>query len=91
MNWRAVSLFQISVIAATYLVAPITDSGMTDVSTRIAERLGYATKRGLAGGSLEGVTWMMAVLVKLVAFDAKIVIFASSARDKLSLREHCAC
>jgi len=70
------------------LLTAITNSGVADVSARIAKCFSYATKLGLLGGGLEAVTWMMAVLVKLVARNAEIIIFAGSACDKFSLGEY---
>jgi hypothetical protein len=61
---------------------------MANISTRIAENASNGAQRGFAGGSLEGVAWMMTVLVEGVACNAKVIILTSSTSDKLSLGKH---
>ena len=65
------------------LVAAIADSRVADIPARLAEEVGQYGKNGLFGGGLECMAGMMTVLVADMAGQAKIVIVARAAGNKL--------
>lgn len=69
------------------LIATITDSGMADISSRVAEEVSQGRKSCVRGSRCECMAGMVAVLVADMAIHAQIVVFARKAGDKVLLGE----
>lgn len=70
------------------LVAAITDSGVANVSARVAKEVSQGRESCLSGGGLEYVTGVVAVPVANMAMQAEIVVLTADASDELVLRQH---
>lgn len=60
---------------------------MTDIAPRVAEEVGQSRKHCIRGGRLEGMTWVVTVLVANVTLQAEVVVVTGDAGDKLLLGE----
>lgn len=69
------------------IVAAITESSVTGITSRTAEEASVGRHDGLVGSTLEAVSGMMTMLAILETRDAEIVIWAVEAGDKLFLGE----
>jgi limonene-1,2-epoxide hydrolase len=69
------------------LIAAIADGVVTNVPARVAQEISEGGKNGLGRSRLEGMSRVVTVLVADMASEAKVVVFARNAGDKLLLRE----
>ena len=73
------------------LLATVTNSGVANVSSSIAQEICQGGQTGVGGCSLESMAGVMTVLVANMAFHAEIIVIASGACDELPLRQNYIC
>ncbi len=73
--------------ARTYLVTSITDSIVANVTARSEQSLRDEIKLGLLNSRLESMLGVVAMLHANMARNAKIIVGARSASDKVLLRQ----
>jgi hypothetical protein len=67
-----------------WLVTAITEGGVLDIASRSTEELGKWAE-GVFSNSLEGMSWVMTMLVGFMARNAEIEVIAVNACHKLVL------
>lgn len=67
-----------------WLITTIAQSGVLDTASRSTEKLGHSAD-GVLCNSFEGMSWVMTMLVGLMACSAEIKIIAVNASDELVL------
>lgn len=83
---RCVSITFRRGIVETYLVTPVTDSSMAELTARKAARCDEVLQAEVTvGAEVEGVTGVVAMLVTKKAAKAQVVVFAIIAADKIAL------
>jgi hypothetical protein len=73
------------------LLTSIADSGVSYITTSIAEKVGQSRHACVGSGGLESMTGVMTVLVVNMALQAQVVVLARCASNKLCLTQNYTC